>query len=181
MPKSMIHAVALLIAFVASCGVARADAPKMDKLTPAGKFTGPLELGLPGIIGVVLPEKYITDAPTQAGSIRVITGTLDPKTIKNHVISWKLADEAKIRVPRRVQYDKFGRPVKQEPLDRKDPDRKLGGVQGDVSELRSGDIVTVTVARTGKGEYVATVIQVIARNEPSGPLRALHGNFLKKP
>jgi hypothetical protein len=162
-------------------GIFGAEPPGEEKLTPLGKFTGPIELGLPGMIGVVLPQKFVDDAPTQAASIRIVSGARNPRAIYNYVVSCRIADEAKIRVPPRVQYDKLGRPVKEETPDRRDPDRKLGGVAGKVAELRTGDVATVWVARTSKGEYVATVIQVVGRNEPSGPLKALSGNVLQNP
>jgi hypothetical protein len=82
-----------------------------------------------------------------------------------------LADEAKVRIPFKPEYDEKTKKVKPESVqpDPKDPDRKLGGVAGFGKDLQRGEWVVVTLGSTRDKppQILATVVQVVS--EPNQP------------
>lgn len=73
-----------------------------------------------------------------------------------------LADDVKIRVPLKPEFDDKGRPKPPPRKDPKDPDRNLPGVRGSTSDLTKGAHLTISVSQTREKQpkTVATLILV---------------------
>jgi hypothetical protein len=77
-----------------------------------------------------------------------------------------LADEAKVRLPFKPEYDDQTKKLKPESIrpDPNDPDRKLCGLKGSEKDLKNRDWVLVTLGTTRDKPpmILATVIQVVS-------------------
>jgi hypothetical protein len=104
-------------------------------------------------------------AGTAAGRISHLQDdvfTLEAGGYPRQSVDLLIADDVKIRVPQRLEFDDKGKPKPFKP-DPKDTDRsKYGGMKGTRSDLREGQTVRVILGKLPSKKLVATVIIVVA-------------------